>query len=265
MDWTVKALLAAAMVWVVMAVARRSGRRWGGVCAALPIITAPTLAWLMRERGVDFAIGAAVASVSACAMLACFSVGYALASRRGGRLRSLSCGMVGALTLAWPAFAASGSLNDALTLGLACSVLAQFLIPRTAFEAVTRPRPQHALAWSALAAGGITALATSAGPALGSFATGLLASFPVVSAAVAMVEHAHGGHPAACNFLHGYAWGLFGKSAFGVAFVLLAPRIGGPAALVTACACAGLVSLVSPGRLPSAAATPTGCPRHGEG
>lgn len=79
--------------------------------------------------------------------------------------------------------------------------------------------------------------------------TGLLASLPVISGAVAMVEHARGGHRAAANFLHGYAWGLFGKAAFGAAFVLLAPHVGAATALALACACAGLMSLMRPGHV----------------
>jgi len=265
MDGILKAVFAAATVWVVMAVARRSGRRWAGVCAALPIITAPTLAWLIHERGLGFAVSAAIASVSACAMLACFSVGYALASRHCGRLWALLCGLAGALALGWPAVAASGSLSDALMLGLGCSVLALLCIPRSAYEAVARPRPHRSLAWAALAAGSITALAASAGPTFGSFATGLLASLPVISAAVAMVEHAHGGHRACSNFLHGYAWGLLGKAAFGAAFVLLAPHVGGLAALALACACAGLMSLVSPRGLRLLMPSHAGCPGRGQG
>jgi uncharacterized membrane protein (GlpM family) len=249
MDWIWKAVLAAATVLIVMAVARRSGRRLAGVAAALPTITAPTLAWLIHERGVNFAISAAISSVSACAMLAFFSVGYAFASRHGGKLRALLCGLAGALALAWPACVASDSLSEALVLGLGCSVLAILGIPRSAHLAVVRPCPQLSLLWAALAAGGLTALAAKAGPALGSFATGLLASLPVISAAVAMVEHAHGGHRAAANFLHGYAWGLLGKAGFGAVFVLLAPRTGAAAALLLACAFAGLMSLVQPGHL----------------
>jgi len=263
MDWTLKALLAAATVWLVMAVARRSGRRWAGVAAALPTITAPTLAWLVCERGVGFAVNAAIAGVSACAMLAFFSLGYALAARRGGKRCALLCGLAGALVLAWPAFEASTRLSEALMLGLSCSALALFGIPRTAHEAPARTHPRCALTCAALAAAGLTALAATAGPALGSFATGLLSSLPVISAAVVMVEHTQGGHRAAANFLHGYAWGLFGKAAFGTAFVLLAPRVGAPAALALACACAGLMSLVAPRPLRLSAPARPGYPRHG--
>jgi len=241
-----KALVAAAMVLIVMTVARRSGRRLAGVAAALPAITAPTLAWLIHERGMGFAVSAAIASVSACAMLAGFAVGYALAAQHWGKLRALLCGLASALALAWPAFAASDSLTEALALGIGCSVLALWGIPRTAHEAVARQRPHHSLAWAALAAGSITALAATAGPALGSFATGLLASLPVISAAVAVAEHARNGHRAASNFLHGYAWGLMGKAAFGAVFVLLAPAVGAPLALALACAIAALMAWVNP-------------------
>jgi len=264
MDWLLKAGLTATMVLLVMAVARRSGRRWAGVAAALPTITAPTLAWLAYERGVAFAVDAAIASVSACAMLAVFAVGYAFACRHGrGKVCALLCGLAAALALAWPAFAASANLLDALMLGLGCSALALVCIPRSAHDGVARARPRHLSAWAALAAGSLTALAATAGPALGSFATGLLSSLPVISAAVAMVEHAHGGHRAAANFLHGYAWGLFGKAAFGTVFVLLAPRIGAAAALVLACACAGLISLVRPAPLLLALPSHSGYPRRG--
>jgi hypothetical protein len=149
--------------------------------------------------------------------------------------------------LPWPAFEASSGLTEALMLGLGCSALALCCIPCSAQAAVTLPSPHRAFVCAALAAGSITALATTAGPALGSFATGLLASLPVISAAVAMVEHGHGGHRAAANFLHGYAWGLFGKAAFGAVFVLLVPLIGAAPALALACACAALMGLVKPG------------------
>ena len=262
MDWLLKAGLTATMVLLVMVVARRSGRRWAGVAAALPTITAPTLAWLAHERGVAFAVNAAIASISACAMLAAFAVGYALVARHRGKVCALLCGLAGALALAGPALAASTSLADALMLGLGCSALALICIPRNAHETAARPRPQRSLACAALAAGSLTALAATAGPALGSFATGLLSSLPVISAAVAMVEHAHGGHRAAGNFLHGYAWGLFGKAAFGCVFVLLAPHIGATAALALACACAGLMSLARPGQLRLEMPSHSGYPRR---
>lgn len=262
MDWLFKAMLTALMVLLVMAVARRSGRRLAGAAAALPTITAPTLAWLVHERGVTFAVSAAIASVSACAMLALFSLGYAVACRHRGKAGALVCGLVGALAMAWPAFAAGSHLTEALVLALGCSALALACIPGGAQESRASRRSPRALAGIALAAGGVTAVAATVGPTLGSFATGLLASLPVISAAIAMVEHAGGGHRAAASFLRGYVWGLFGKAAFGAVFVLVAPRIGAPMALALACGCAGLMSVLGVRPLPVDATSPSGCPRR---
>lgn len=246
MDWLFKAGLTAGMVLLVLEVARRSGHRWAGVAAALPTVTAPTLAWIAHERGIAFAVEAAVASVSACAMLALFALGYVLAARQRGRLCALAAGVAGALLLAWPAFIASTGLVQALSLGLGCSALALSCMPGPAPQAPARRRAVHSVLGTALAAGGFTALAATAGPALGGFATGLLSSVPVISAAVAVAEHTHGGHHAVTCFLRGYAWGLFGKAAFAAVFVLLAPRIGAAAALALACACAPVPGLLQP-------------------
>lgn len=107
MEWLFKAALAAGTVLLVTAAAQRFGPRAAGAVAALPTITAPTLAWLAHERGIGFAAGAAVGSVASCAVLAAFGLGYALAARRCGVLMSMACGLASALLLALPALAAS--------------------------------------------------------------------------------------------------------------------------------------------------------------
>ncbi|MEO8977732.1 MAG: hypothetical protein ABI552_18490 [Casimicrobiaceae bacterium] len=67
---------------------------------------------------------------------------------------------------------------------------------------------------TALAAGGLSLLAITVGPALGTFATGLISSLPTVSGAAAVIEHAAGGHRAVEQFMRGFVVGLFGKIAF---------------------------------------------------
>lgn len=244
MDWIFKAAVTAAMALIVMGLVRCAGQRLAGVVAALPTITAPTLAWLVHERGVTFAVGAAVGSVSACAMLAIFALGYALASRRVGSVAALLCGLVGALALAFPAFVASASLPDALMLALGCSTLAlAFISSRTIPAGNPRLRSRRSLVCVAIATGSLTALAATVGPTLGGFATGLLSSLPLITGAVAMTEHAVAGPRAAEQFLHGYVWGLFGKAAFGAVFALLAAVLGAPLAMAIACGVAGVMSV----------------------
>ncbi len=246
MDGWLKALLTAATVALVMVVARHCGPRRAGLVAALPTVTAPTLVWLVHERGLTFAVNAAIGSVAACAMLAAFSVVYATLARRRGVGVALGGGLLGALALAGPALLVSESLPASMTLALAACGVALAAMPRLRPKAPDGQRSGGHTVYSSLASGGLSVLAASAGPALGSFATGLLASLPVASGVVAVIEHAAGGHHAVVRFLSGYVVGLFGKIAFGVVFVLLAAALGSAWALALGCAVAcGVSALIA--------------------
>lgn len=243
MAWWWKALLTTGVVLLVMAVAQRCGRRVAGVLAALPTITGPTLAWTAVEQGPAFAVEAAIGSVAACAVLAMFALAYVHASRRCGVAGSLLCGVLAAAGVLLPAHAASHALPSALLLALAGATVAWHLLPGH------RPQPARGLPASrpslpaAAAVGGLTALAATLGPALGAFATGLIASLPLLSGAVAAAEHAAAGHHASTEFLRGYVRGLFAKAAFGAAFALAASATGVVPALGLALGLAVLMGL----------------------
>jgi hypothetical protein len=234
MDWIFKAALTAAMVFVVVTAARHLGQRAAGVMAALPIITAPTLAWVAHEQGVGFAVSAAVGSVAACAIMAAFSLGYARGARLGGVATALTCGLAGALAIAVPAATVSARLGAALALALVCCSVALVSVPVRARLAAPVRQSRLAPVAVALVSGGLSALAATIGPDLGGFATGLLSSLPLIGGGVAILEHATSGPSAAERFLHGYVRGLFGKTAFGVVFALLAAQVGTPSALILA-------------------------------
>jgi hypothetical protein len=243
MDWWWKALLTTAVMLLVMTAARLCGRRVAGVLAGLPTITGPTLAWIALEHGPAFAVDAAVCSVAACAVLAMFALAYVHASRRFGAPGSLACGLLAALAALGPAQAASHGLATALALALGSAVLAWAALPAAG---ASRPLQAHSRRRQFLGAstvGGLTALVATVGPALGAFATGMLASLPLVSAAVAMAEQIASGHQASTEFLRGYVRGLFGKAAFGALFALLVMPAGIGPSLLFAAACACLLSL----------------------
>jgi hypothetical protein len=243
MDWMLKALLTAGTVFFVTGAARHYGQRAAGMVAALPIITAPTLAWVAHERGVQFAISAAVGSVSACAILAIFALAYARSSRHGGTLTALASGLAGALAVALPAAAVSAQLGAALALALACCSVAIMALP-VAGQQVEQKGERSPIApiLVSAVAGGLTALAATVGPDLGGFATGLLSSLPLIGGGVAILEHATSGPRAAQHFLRGYVRGLFGKTAFGAVFALLAAHLGAPLALALAVVTAVMLS-----------------------
>jgi hypothetical protein len=234
MNWIFKAVLTAGTVFLVTAAARRFGQRAAGVVAALPIMTAPTLAWVSHEQGVGFAVSAAVGSVSACAILAIFALAYARGSRHGGVATALACGLAGALAIALPAAILSARLGEALALALVCCSFALVALPVAGKLVAPGRRSRLAPMAVALVASGLTTLAATIGPDLGGFATGLLSSLPLIGGGVAILEHATSGPRAAEQFLRGYVRGLFGKIAFGAVFALLAAHLGAPEALALA-------------------------------
>jgi hypothetical protein len=184
-------------------------------------------------------------------MLAVFALGYARVARCGGGAAfALVCGLGGATAMALPAEVASAHLANALTLALGCCATAFVAMPSLGADVVSRQRSSRSMFLVAATAGGLTALAATLGPSMGGFATGLLSSLPLITGSVAVVEHTANGHRAATHFLRGYVGGLFGKAAFGAVFALLAPRIGTVTALVLACACAGLMSMVRGRQVP---------------
>ncbi len=233
------ALLTALVVAGVLLLARHLGPRAAGVLAALPTVTAPTLAWISYERGPAFAAAASIAGVSACAMLAAFAVGYTRAPRRGGSLVALGCGVASAALVAWPVQQASGALWSAVTLAVASCVLALRCMPcPPAADASPLVRTGRLMP-TAAAAGTLTAVCASLASTLGSFAAGLLSSLPIISGAVVLVEHGRHGPVAAARFLRGYVGGLFGKAAFGTAFAWLAVHVDAGPALLLACLATG--------------------------
>lgn len=242
MEWWLKALVTAATVALVMGVGRHAGQRFAGVVAALPTVSAPTLVWLMQERGLEFAVNAAIGSVSACAMLAAFALVYALIARRGGVVAALLGGLLGALALALPALLMSDSLASATLFALAACTVAMAVMPGLRGGVARGRSTSGQSACTALGAGGVSVLAVTIGPALGTFATGLLSSLPTVGGAVAVIEHAAGGYRAVEQFLRGYVTGLFGKIAFFAAFVLVTESLGSAWALALGCAAACVVT-----------------------
>lgn len=248
MAWWWQMALTTGGMLLVMAGARLGGRRVAGVLAALPTITGPTLAWTAAEHGTPFAVHAAIGSVATCAALAMFALAYVHASRRFGPLVSLACGLAAAALATVPAQEVAELLPSALMLALGASVLAWVGLPARCAAASGALRASRPPWLAALAVGALTTIATTLGPALGPFATGLIASLPLVSGPIAIAEHASAGRHASTEFLRGYVLGLFGKAAFGALFALFAPCIGPLPALALAVAAACALGLRPAGR-----------------
>ncbi len=208
-------LLAPCFVVVASLVARRFGVRIGGVVAGLPVIAGPILLVLALAHGTEFASRAAVGVLLGVVGLAAFVLAYVATARW--------VAWPGSLTAAYAAYALAVlamrpvSVGSLVAFVIACGALLLTL--------GVLPRPQH-LAWAPLphprwdlplraactgvAVVTVTAIATTLGPHL----SGLLTSFPIITAVLAAFTHAHRGRDEATRLLRGFTIGFFAYAAF---------------------------------------------------
>jgi uncharacterized membrane protein (GlpM family) len=229
MDWACKAMLTATTVALLLALSQSFGSRIAGLIAGLPTVTGPALIWLAHEFGSDYAAQAAIGAVAACACCAIFSAGYEFASRHRGVACALAFATLVAAIAAAPLEVLAGELTWAL--------LVTRLIPETAASGAAARSMPGELWLTASVAGVVSGAVAWAAPGIGPFWAGVLASPPLIAAAVAMHQHAHGARVSMRRFLRGYVVGLSGRALFAALFALLITRVGAlPAALLAVAA-----------------------------
>ncbi len=220
MDWAYKAMLTATTVAMLLAVSQTFGRRLAGVLAGLPTVTGPALVWLALEHGAAYGAQAAIGSVVGCALCALFAFAYERAAQRFGVWLALAAAIAVSLVPAPGADKLAGQLAAAtLVAGIMVLLIAAWMPERPApkVKVMVRGEPWLTASVAGVVSGAVALLAPSVGP----FWAGVLASPPLIAAAVAMRQHALGGADAAAPFLRGYVNGLLGRIAFGAVFALL--------------------------------------------
>ena len=237
MDWRCKAALTAVAIVLLLAAAQRLGRHVAGILTGLPTVTGPALAWLAFEHGEFYAVDAAIGSVAACAACAVFALTYERASRRTGPLISLIIASaptaLATVALQWIAGSLLASLATAVGATLVIHAALAGRGARARSTAVRlRGEPWVTAGVAGLVSGAVSVLAIS----VGSFWAGMMASPPLIAAAMAMHEHLRREHQDVRDFMRGYVGGLIGRGGYGAVFALLVGPLGiGPAA-----ACAAL-------------------------
>jgi uncharacterized membrane protein (GlpM family) len=201
---------------------------------------------------VTFAGAAAVGSLAGALAEAAFCLAYGrLAARGPWPLALASSGLtfvvVGlalqhrALTLAW--------LLPAVVVTL---VLAFHLMPVGAQRGVAPPPPRWDIPARMAVTTGLVLLLTGAAPALGPRLAGLLATFPLYAAILAVFAHRQEGPGPAVQVLRGLLLGLFSFAAFFAVLAALLERAGMALAFTAAVAAALVLQLCSlvlvPGR-----------------
>jgi hypothetical protein len=218
MDWGHKAMLTALAVAAVLMTVRLFGRRAAGVLAGLPIITAPALVWIAMDHGAAFASRTAVGGIAASGLLAVFAVAYERLGRYAGPIVTLmaSLATVGVLAALVPV--ANQPAWFVLGGAVALCALALTVLPK---PSVSSHNPKHRrfdLVLTALVAGIASALVSAYAETLGAFWCGVAASLPIISASVAVHQHATASQRDVQCFLRGYVLGLIGKAFFAATF-----------------------------------------------
>lgn len=195
-----KMAMTATIVVSASVVVERSGPFIGALIAALPTAAGATYIILAMEHPASFIAESAVGSIAANAAVAIFAFVYAVLAQRNGISLSL-----GGAFLAWFACAfllrtvnwtpAGALILNALVFTGTIFAASRFRADRRSARKVAAGR--YDLAWRAVTVAVCVVIVTTLSHSIGSFASGMFAVFPV---------------------------------AMGSFFIILHPRIGGPAA-----------------------------------
>ncbi len=219
------------------------GRRWGdaltGWIVGLPLTSGPVAVFLAVEHGANFAAEASAGSLAGVIAQAVFCLGYALAAPWGWL-----AGLIGgaAAFVATAATLHAGRLPPGMLFALALLtlVVALRLLPRDlrAFA------PMREAWWEIPARMAlVTALVvgvTSFASLLGARASGVVATFPLIGAALGVFAHRAHGPRAGVALLRGMTGSLFAFAFFFLVVGLAIPRAG----IVLAFAAATLAALI---------------------
>ena len=227
---------------ILIGAASLAGRRWGegvsGSLVALPLTSGPIVFFLALDHGVAFAAAAAVGSLAGAIAQAAFCLAYGwLAPRRHWLLALLAGGL---------AFATASAVLQPLALSLALLLLSVIAALAIAFRLMPRgsdgSRASATPPWDIPARMVVTTalvvLLTSLAPALGPRFAGLLATFPLYAAILAVFAHRQDGPDPATRVLRGLLLGLFAFAGFFGVLGALIERVGVTASFAAAIAVA---------------------------
>jgi hypothetical protein len=221
----VKLIVTPLMILAASLVGRRWGDAAGGWLVGLPLTSGPVAVFLAVEHGPGFAAEASAGSLAGVVAQAGFCLGYAFAAPRGWPAGLLAgAGAFAASAVALQA----GQLAPAIlfALALVALVVTLRLLPRD----FRPPGPAAAPWWEVPARMAlVTALVvavTSFASLLGARASGIVATFPLIGAALGVFAHRAHGPRAGVAVLRAMASALFAFAFFFFVVGLAIPRAG---------------------------------------
>ena len=237
----VKMLVTAGIVVAASLVAERAGPLIGSLIATLPVSAGPAYLFLSLDHDDVLIAQSALASFVTTIGTALFACAYAAAAQRHGMIASLL-----AAQATWLGFALCARLVDWNIVGagaLAAAVFAVCFVLTRPFRHARMPPPQRRWYDVPLRAAMVAALVLAVvalSDAVGPYATGILAGFPVVFTSLILILPPRVGGPATAAVMAHSITGLIGfEIALGTLHLAAVP-LGAPAALAVSLAiCVG--------------------------
>lgn len=229
----VKLLVTPAVVLAASLAGRRWGAAIGGWLVGLPLTSGPVAAFLAIERGPDFAAQASAGSIAGVVAQAGFCLGYALAASCGWPLALLS-GTLGFVVCGFALQAVALTPSALFVVALAALAVTLRLLPRGAPPTLLVVAPRWELPARAAAVTALVVAVTTLAAELGARASGAVACFPLIGAALGVFAHRAQGPRAGVATLRGMATALFAFAGFFLVLRLALPRADAVAAFALA-------------------------------
>ena len=240
-----KLVLTPVLIGAASLAARRWGPAVGGLIVALPLTSGPVAFFLALDYGAAFAADAVVGSLGGLVAIVAFSLAYAGAGTRRGAGAGIGAAALAYLViglLVRPLL----EMSTWLVLGLVVASVAAGLrlLPRGGERRPSFPHPWWDLPARMAIATALVVGLTAIAPALGPHTSGLVATFPIYVAVMAVFTQRHQGPSAAIDLLRGLLAGLFGTATFYVVVhVTIVPLGIASGFLVATCVTLGIQAL----------------------
>lgn len=223
-----KMAMTAAIIVGASVIVERSGPFVGALIAALPTAAGAAYIILAVEHPPAFIAQGAVGSIAANAATASFAYTYALLAQRRGLAISLGGAfaiwfLVAGLLGLVPWTASSALLLNAAVIG--ATVIAGRRLRTEGMRSVVKPTRAD-IAWRALTVALCVVIVTTASHSIGSFASGMFAVFPVAMGSFFIILHPRIGGPAAGSVAAHVQAPLIGLALGFLAVHLLAENVG---------------------------------------
>ena len=235
-----KMVLTATAVVAVSVAVERSGPFVGALISALPTSVGAAYVILALEQPPEFIAAGAIGTVAITGAVSVFALIYTVLAQRYGLIISL-----GTATLVWFALVYAFRALAWTPFGAfaVCAAIFAVTIPlswryRAGGEAKEFTRNRFEIPLRALAVAVVVAAVTTASSAIGPFASGMLALFPIIlGSSIAIMHPRIGGKATASMAAHAQVF-LIGIALGGVALYYLVAPIGVWLALLVAlCVC----------------------------